>query len=509
MKSVFRSFLTISLIFGSMVSLWLLVANLEPLQPALYTLMLLIFVGLYMAIRVYDNSFLVWFKKFISGITKKKHFVITTLFVTSVIGLSIRLFFYFRFSYAPISDPMTFFDSAKALAAGGGLLGNDYVAFHPYLAAYNNLLGLAMKLISDPWLTTILLNAFLDILSSLLVYVLIRKILGRSSHLPVLAFAVWMMSPLNIIFSVLSLPIIVVNFFVILCMLISYLLLKRVFYLDVKKSFLLSIALGFVLGIGNTFRPVFTVVLIALAIMFMYVCLTSKSVTKAIKLSVGCLILSSAIFVAIQQLSLTLVSNQTGLQAARNPSGWSMYVGSTWESYGEWRAYHNDERRLICAASIARNDFDECHSELRNRAISRYKDYGVAMSASLLIIKLHNQSSDQNYFYNAEQSLVGYEKSKTSKLINVYSILYLIVLFGLSAKFLYTKARMSAKNRQIEIEIVLLTLMMIGWFFSMMLVESAPRYSTILYPALTVFSVLALDKKYSIKTSLRKRRVEG
>jgi hypothetical protein len=503
MKFISRHVIPAILILGSVISMWFLLANLQPIVPASSAFIVCVIIGLYLVIKVSNSSLIIAAKTYALSMTRRKHFVVAALLAVTLVGLLARLFFYYRFSYAPVSDPKTFYDSARTLAAGSGQLGNAYVAFQPYLSAYNNILGAAIRLVSDPWLATILLNTVLDILSSLSVYILLKKMLKPHSQLPVVAFGVWMLNPLNMIFSVLSLPIIVVNFFVILTILISYLLIQQVSSLNTKKALILSLILGLALGLGNCFRPIFIVAIIALTVLCILMFLTTNRSSRFLKISAVCILLSSLIFTGIQVLNVAFVSNQTGLHAAKNPSGWSMYVGSNMETSGEWRPYVNAEMSNICKDSLAQNNFDKCHAELRSVAIDRYKSYGILKSTSLFIRKLYHQAGQQNYFYNAEQSMAGYSASTTFKFINNYMIIFMIGLFLLSARLLYILAKQATSNKVINPILVFTALVMVGWFFSFMLVESAPRYSTILYPVFIIFAVLGLGSEYWRKSNAK------
>lgn len=482
---------------GTMISIWYLICNLQPVKPALYTFALCLAFAVYITTKLFMSSRLLTVKSYVLSISRRKYFVLILLSTITLIGILARVFFYFRFAYIPTSDPMTFYDSAKTLAEEGNLLGNSYVAFQPYLSAYNNILGNAMRFINDPWMATIVLNTFFDIMSAAVLYIFLNKLLKRGSHIPKVAFGIWILSPLNIIFSVISLPIIIVNFFVITSILISYLLILQIIRLKALTSILLSIILGLVLGLGNCFRPIFSIMLVGLTLVFLFMYLTTNRSFKFFRLFTGCLVLSLFIFLAIQRLNVGFVSNQTGLPAAKNPSGWSMYVGSTWDTSGEWRPYHNDNMRQICGESLAQNNFNQCHDELRGRAITNYKGYGIFMSGSLFIRKLYHQAEEQNYFYNAEHSIVDYTTSKTYKLINVYSVIYFLALFSLSGLSFYRLAKISLSKQLAHPILVFMVVTMIGWFLAFMLVESAPRYSTILYPIFIIFSALALNKKYA------------
>lgn len=491
------------LITGSMISIWFLMANLQPLQPALYVFVVCVVLGFYLNVEVFGNGLIIAAKRYMLNMTKRKYFVHMALLAITALGLIARLFFYFRFSYSPISDPVTFYDAAKNIAAGHTLQGDGYIAAFPYLAAYDNMLGVTMKLIPSPWVATILLNTTFDVLSSAVLFILLKMLLKPTSKLPTVAFGMWMLNPLNIVFSVISIPVVVVNFFIVFTLLISYALVRQVTRLRNKYSLLLSIALGLVIGIGNCFRPIFLVMIIALIIVYEITFLTTKKSLESLKLFATCMLLTLLIFAGIQRLNISFVSYEIGLHAASNPSGVSLYVGSSWETSGEWRPYINGEMNRICEKSNAQKNYDECHAELRSAAIARYKSYGILNAASLFIRKLYHQAGQQNYFYNANQSIVGYTESKTFKFINIYAAIYLMILFILSAKFLYGLARQPAPNQIDHMVLLFIALVMIGWFFSFMVVESAPRYSTILYPMFIIFSVLMLDNKHRDRHAVR------
>jgi hypothetical protein len=352
-----------------------------------------------------------------------------------------------------------------------------------------------MKFIAEPWLATIILNSVFDILSSLGLYILLQKILPPTSKMPVVAYGVWMLSPLNIIFSVASLPVIVVNFFVIWTILISYLLLRQVTQINSKNSIALSILLGLILGLGNCFRPIFSVALIALLIVYIIMYLTTNRSIRFLKLATVCIALPLVILTGMQKLNIAFVSHEIGLHAAKDPSGVSLFVGSDRKSAGEWRPYINEDMNAICKQDYAQKNYDKCHTELRRAAIKRYKSYGVLNLASLFMRKLYHQAGQQNYFYNAEQSIVGYAGSRAFKFINNYMILYMISLFLLSARFLYILAKRGSSNKIIDPILIFTVLIMIGWFLSFMFVESAPRYSTIIYPEFIIFAMLCISKQ--------------
>jgi hypothetical protein len=150
----------------------------------------------------------------------------------------------------------------------------------------------------------------------------------------------------------------------------------------------------------------------------------------------------------------------------------------------------------ICKQSFSAGNFDLCHAQLRSAAVERYEKHGLIQSILLFVRKLYHQAGQQNYFYNAQQSIVGYTTSKTAQFMSNYMIFYTLGLFFLSAQFMYGMAKQVAA-RAVFMPLALFgVLLLIGWFFLFILTESAPRYASILYPLFILFSALLLDEKF-------------
>ncbi|QQS21821.1 hypothetical protein IPM09_04905 [Candidatus Saccharibacteria bacterium] len=419
--------------------------------------------------------------------------------LTVIAGLLSRLYFYFKFSYNPISDPMTFYDTARAIAAGQSVHGDGYVAQFPYLAAYNNLLGVAMKIIPDPWLATILLNTLFDVLAAGIIYILLRKILRSGSNIPLIIFIIWILNPANVLYSLLSIPVIVVNFLIVAAILVAHNLLRYALESNTKCTLLYSVLFGLLIGYGNSFRPIFVVAIVAVALVYVMSFMRRGGSVRLLKLPTVSLLIVLAIFLGAQKINTNIVSNQIGIQVAENPSGVSLYVGSSWETTGQWKPYMNSEMIEICKESFANLKYEECHAKLRQVAVERYKNLGVINLGFLFISKLYHQAELQNYIYNAYQSIDGYEKSTTAKLMNFLLVMYVTVLFLLSTASLYWLSRCTPHDFATHSTVIFLALTLIGWFLSFMVMESAPRYSTILYPIFMVFLAIALDNSSRLK----------
>lgn len=489
MKIIVRYTATTILFLGAMTSIYFLVNNLQPLKPALYSFALIVIVGLGLFVSVFIGHSLERHKRSLMTFTRWKYFTIIALSVITMFGILARLYLFFRFSYSPISDPLSFYDAGQKIASGQGMLNNAYSAFFPYLAAYNNILGFSMRFVSDPWLAVTLLNTVFDIGGAIIIYLLTRKLTTPKSHLPIIAFGVWLLNPLNIVQSVISLPLIVVNFFIITIIFLVYLIGQEAVKLKTKLTLILASLLGVTMGYGNCFRPVFIIAIIALLLLFIYVFITNERTSRLLILLGLSFLLVVSIFSGIQKLNLSFVTKETGIVAASNASGWSVYVGSNWENDGGWNQADQDKIVEICKNSLNNGD---CQEKLQRAGIERYKSYGLTGTLSLLGRKLYKFSSGQYDTYNANQSLSYYANSRTAKIINIYINLFIAALFLLSAKFLYYSAKNVASKKEIVPITLFASILMLGFFFSSVLIEAAPRYAWVMYPIFVLFATLSL-----------------
>lgn len=474
-----------TLLLGLMISAWFAVNNLQSVEPALYSLMITIIVTSVLAVRLFAKDIL---KEKINLITKLKYFKLISIIVIGIFATSVRLFFYFNFSYLPVSDPVTFYDAARKIADGQGLIGDSYVAFYPYLAAYDNILGYTMKIITDPWLATISLNTMFDIGAATIAYFLVKNLTKQGSMLPIVIFGVWLFNPFNILFSVLSLPIVIVNFFIITTIFITFLLNKSLSE-NKKLSFISSsLALGLTIGYGNYFRPVFSIAIIALVLLFIYIVCTNNKSFKLLFLLISSFTIISLTFITIQKINISSVAAQTGMDAT-STYGWSVYVGSNSNSNGTWNQLDPHNKNVICKNT---SNNEACSVELQKAGIERYQQMGVSGTLDLFVRKLHTFSSNQSDVYNANDSISGYSNSRTKKIMNLYTNIFVITLSTLSVIFFYLSTKRFLLRNRVAPTVLFSTILMAGFFLSSMLVETSPRYAQIMYPLISVFAVLSI-----------------
>jgi hypothetical protein len=351
-----------------------------------------------------------------------------------------------------------------------------------------------MKLFGIQWIAVIMLNTLFDFAAAATVYFTL-KLFVQSAHAPTFAFTIWFLSPFSIIFSVLSLPIVVVNFFIILTIYLVQLLSKEV---SLKSSvrttsipiIIFSVLLGLTLGIGNCFRPIFTVAIIALVFCFLLMIFRKNKLVKHIGFRLGLsVIVVLAVFILITNANNALISAQTSLKTPSNPSGWSVYVGSNPDSNGKWNSIDRTYRDELIATN---QDMQAVHDQLFKEGLERYEKSGIGGILWLFVKKLYVFSATQHGIFDATKSIIGFKESLLSTAFKIYILIYITSLYFACAKYLYKVATQIHRKTFFDDENTLYTsILLLGLFFSSMLVEVSLRYAQVLYPAFIIFAALS------------------
>lgn len=489
------------LLLSSIISIWFLISNLRPIISIISFLPIILSISAIMFAKLFFPDIIARVIGAMKSTTKKwgnREKVIICLSII-LVGLLVRLLIFYQFEYEPVSDPRQFFKTAKLIADGTGIMGKSYQALFPYLVAYTNLLGGFMKFITDPWLATIILNYLFDIFAAVFAFLFIRRITNPGSVGPVAVFSLWILSPFSILFSTLSLPIPVVNFFIIVGIYLVHLLSTELLIQNTKRVIVYAVILGLTFGIANWFRPVFPVFLVALFIYLLYLTITNKyQIAKVAILSALTLFVVVSIFFMAQRFNTSLVSSQTGYRTSDSSGGWSIYVGANKKHNGGWN--RSDSAMLANLIKEKNYDFKEIHHQLTRDGIERYKSYGVLGSLNLFGRKLYKFSSNQNILTNMDTSVVGYSNSRVSKLFDLYILVFTSFIFAASTYYLYIQSRINLYYfKKFNPIILFVSLILLGFFFSSMFVEVANRYAQIMYPLFIITTALFLNNLWKVK----------
>lgn len=483
--AISRSLVAIVFLLGALVSFWFLLTNLHPIGPVKLLVPVVLFIGIFLIIKTFRPELLHRAMAFFTDISTKRYFLIISLALVVAAGLMIRFYCYFRFSYDPSTDadPNAIYSAAQAIASGEGILGDVRTASCAYLSTYMTLLSYPMLFIQDPWLATILLNTAADLCGATIVMLLVKRIMKPSRVLQVLAFALWFLSPFGIVFSLLTLPNIVVNTCIVLVIYTCVMLIEHLLKGNTLKAFLFAPIVGIVMGIANCFRPIFPVAIIALVIALILLLFLNKQVKKLGLITIAAIIILAIPFGIIQRVQIQLVSAQTGIAAPSSSGGFSFYVGANRDSNGRFNSTDWSYRQELIDNSP---DIETAYAQLQAEAIDRYRSYGVLGTLDLFVNKLYVFSSDQNIMYNADSSINGYQESRLAKILDNYILIFCAFLYTACALLLIRSAKDSLhKNASPGVQtqaLFFICVLMLGFFLSDAFVEAAHRYAQIVYP---------------------------
>ncbi len=285
-----------------------------------------------------------------------------------------------RFSFVLIgfspttNDPQSYYYNAESLAKTGqldesGWWGRDYVAKFPYIYNYMSLLAFSMRFFGTGTLAIVALNTVFCLIGAGLLYFLFSHI-SKNRRLGLLAATLWLINPVEIVFSALPLPVVIVNAGLIAATVTGYFVLR---FRDRLKWFLLgSLALGLILGLTNIFRPIMSVFLIALTLVYAVILIRRFRPHDLLKFAAS-LAVVYGLLIGAQNLALPAVEKITGYDNLGYRSGWSLLLGSNYESKGAW----NDADNAL-AATIQDEvgaDWAEYDRRLTENAIARYHNY--------------------------------------------------------------------------------------------------------------------------------------
>ena len=437
----------------------------------------------------------------LKALVARKWFYILVMTVVAVVGTVARLSF-LQYEYSPTYDPATFYYNAQSIAETGELrerafdtanadIGDQiYFATYPYEMNYTGLLAISNLVFGGGLLSVIMLNLILDMVAGVLAFLIVRRLAPERKWLPVLAGAMVFLNPFNVVFSALSLPIVAVNTLILLVIyIVVRIVQKSPANYKIWQLFALFAMLGIIMGIGNGFRPIFTVVLIAVVLLVAYLFIAKNIRGRSVMVSTaGAVVLMLVSFFATTQLNFAVVDHYAGMPVARNASGWALYVGSNIESSGKWGNQADIAVRHELWEKYP-SDAQAVHDELTVLAKERYAKNGLMGNIGLYINKAFVAGGDQSSSMYNTSGLAGYIHTlayEITKEIAEVFILVLCVMIIINVVRNWGRGSLAVW--------ILLALIVIGFFAGGLFVEVKNRYFTIFLPAMILLATYCLRK---------------
>ena len=386
-----------------------------------------------------------------------------------------------------LSDTGVHWYGAQQIVESGGLdqeVG-EYEKLYPYLFSYTSSLSAIMSVFGESYTSVVLLNVLCDLVSCALLYLLFR-FWKNDNDVGLLAATLWAINPLQVAFCGLPLAIVVVNTLIIVAITLLYFSFR---YCDsIKKTIVFSLLAGIVLAIGNAFRPIFLVFLLAyLLFCFIYSLKEKKRIKNMV---IGCVI------IIIGYLATSIVPGlwhqhfNPYFNGEKSRVGWSVYVGANYETGGAWSREDSYYFFGPVLVDRANNDVEVASSIIFGEAMGRYKDMVLNWQlvphffnkTTVLFGDVENSAYDLQYVYGFSKGETVYELLQDMMLVFYYCVLFAL------GWYLVKRAK-DGLNGQEDMFRLYLIIALLGLFAASMLVEVMNRYSL---PFITIMLILAV-----------------
>lgn len=368
-----------------------------------------------------------------------------------------------------LSDTGVHYFGAQQLASGGlDTKIADYEKTFPYLYPYTLFLSTFYGIFGNINVSVVLSNIILDCLSGVFVYLLLTKLHPSSRRLGLI---LWSINPFSIVMCWLPMNIILVN-----CI-ISAALLVGVSILDGKKLFW-SALFGIIIFIGNLFRPIFTILLIALIIaMFCHNTLNMKR-------KVACTLLVLLFAFIPSTILNSIIKEKYDDDILGSSGGWSFFVGSNYSTSGQWSREDSDYYFGNVAPKYEK--ISDAQEAIKHEGFERYKQMGLlklinhaANKLSVLFSKIYTSIYDIRHVFGVSEESLLY-KLLTS-LVGVFfsSLTFLAIMY-------------IQRNSNINHSSLYLYLSILGFTAAFLIVEVMNRYSSVYFALLIPLASITL-----------------
>lgn len=385
-----------------------------------------------------------------------------------------------------LSDTGVHYYAAQELFFGG-LEPNivSYEKVYPFLMPYTVTLSCFNYLLNGHInLAIIVSNTCFDLLGCLFCYLALRRFSLRTAKIG--AF-LWIVNPFSIVMCWLPLNIVVVNM-LLSAAFYSAVLFFSAFHRKKQYRFVLAGLFGLAVFAANTFRPVFTVFMIAFVLtMFLTEFENNKKDTL---IAIVVAILLMAIPTGILHC---IVKNTFGEDLLSGCGGWNFYVGSNYDSYGQWTREDCDHffGEVLWAQTFSPT---EAHKIIKQEAVQRY----LQLMPAQLINHFANKASVLFSRSNGMAYDLGYALGLSGDrfLYRVISSCISLCFGALTLISSLWMVRSSKRNKNI-----FFTLCYMGLFAAFLLVEVMNRYSSVFYAMFVFYAAFQLTKWFSFSAS--------
>ncbi|MBS5939328.1 glycosyltransferase family 39 protein [Clostridium sp.] len=400
------------------------------------------------------------------------------------LGFILRGLWLVNINTEPISDFRVIYETAQDLLAGdtGAFWGSGYLGRFPHLTIMSLYMAFMIKVFPVNNLIAMkVFNLFFGVLTIYLIYLLAKEIFNSrklglyaaslASFFPPLVTYVGIFCTENI-----AIPL--------------YLLSTYLFILVVKnkKSKYYLVLSGIILSVGNLFRMVATIILIAFAL-YLIIYTKDKLLEKVRKIGlylIPYLLVLFTVSTTLQGIRVT----EFPLWKGSEPKITSVLKGTNIKNFGRW----NEEDASI--VNKYNYDYDKINEASKEIIIERLTTTNPIKLAGFYIVK-----------FAIQWSIGDFEGAYLSKLdmpeeaVGINVSLWLIELIYTFIMILVFLGLLRRRKNNRDSEINLIYLMLCGYGVMYLVTEAQGRYSLIIAWAFIIFAIEGvrfLFKKYNI-----------
>lgn len=452
---------------------------------------LLVIIGC-LAYRQRYRRLLQWGKKRFPSLTIDKVLKIS-LIVALVLGVVARLGFLALGSHygeESLTDNGIHWYYAPAIVNGEEIQPTEgiYAAFFPHLMTYSATLAFFMRIFGTGYSAIVFSNLIFDLVTALIIYLLLDR--WRGQRAAQTGAIIWLLNPLEILFCSCSLSIVVTNMWLAIALLLGYFAIRALQQRKWWQIILTALGLGLAIGIGNAYRPIFTVVAIAFVLVLIFQVLQRGkqfkrfvlpaviSLIVALSASFGCSKVTNLIHQSINPYAVEGVG-----------VGWNFFVGANYESSGHWT--REDSALLgplLYGQPAAETDVIAIQQQFLDMAIERYKAMGIAKILPHLINKSVTLFADDSETITWTVPSGFHFSNDNPVYLAIHSLGVILFVACIVLSLVYCLSRFWSGKWQIDSYSLFLMLCLCGIVAVSLMVEVMRRYTM---PLLVIFVILA------------------
>lgn len=395
-----------------------------------------------------------------------------------LIACALRVLWLLNVNSVPNSDFKTMYVSAQSFLQGDRSMfwGSAYIARFPHLTMMVLYMALIIKVFPNPLVAMKVFNLFYGVVSVFLIYLIVKAIFNSKKKAMCACLIAAIFPPLITYTATFCTENVAIPFY----LLSLYLFIKVV---KEKKHWLLLFLCGIILAVGNLFRMVATVMVIAYC---MYILIYTKEDIKCKLRNAIIIVVSYGLIVcSVSGILQVMKITENSLWRGSEPAITSILKGTHYESGGRW----NEEDAALPEA--CNYDYDEIEKRSQEIIKERLTTTPASKLAYFYLRKFTMQWNEGDLSGAFWSQLDAKEDEIVLRVDGgsswVFQIIYTIVIV-LMIVGTFNKKKISEIK-----ELNLFYIILCGYGATYLITESQPRYSYIVCWIFILLGMIGLD----------------